>query len=37
MFLIPGFPILDFAQESKSLKITGYAELYYQYEFNNPQ
>lgn len=36
IFLIPGFPILDFAQESKSLKITGYAELYYQYEFNNP-
>jgi len=35
IFLIPGFPILDFAQESKSLKITGYAEFYYQYDFNN--
>ncbi|KIC63949.1 porin [Chryseobacterium taiwanense] len=37
IFLLLGFSILGFAQEKKSLTITGYAELYYQYEFNNPQ
>lgn len=37
IFLIPGIPTLDFAQEKKSLAITGYAELYYQYAFNNPK
>ncbi|MCA6066066.1 porin [Chryseobacterium sp. RG1] len=37
IFLIPGIPTLDFAQEKKSLAITGYAELYYQYASNNPK
>lgn len=33
-----GLSTMLFAQEeNKPLKITGYAELYYQYDFNNPE
>ncbi len=36
-FLMLGTTTLFFAQENKPLKISGYAEIYYQYDSDNPE